>query len=106
MNQYPSSPGFKEPTTSMQAALSIASHAKTVRAAVLAQYVAAYPSGLTPDQVASIINESILTVRPRCAELKRLGMIKATADTRPNSASGHHARVMCATPKALDGGAL
>lgn len=99
---YPNAPGYKDTDTGMDAAIAIAEHAKTVQRRALEAFVNAYPSGLTPDQVASELCESILTVRPRCSELKRLGLIRETDATRKNNTSGVNARVMIATPAGIE----
>lgn len=98
---YPDSPGAKVAGTSADAAVAIADHAKTVRRRALVAYAEAFPRGLTPDEVATTVKESILTVRPRCAELKRLGHIKPTGETRKND-SGHSASVMQITALGLE----
>jgi hypothetical protein len=99
---YPNFPGAKVGGTSMAAAFKIAAHAKTVRAAVLREYVNAYPRPMTPDQVASLLNESILTVRPRVTELKCDGLLELTPQTLANPTSGHLARALRATAKARE----
>jgi hypothetical protein len=100
---YPASPGYKVEGTSMQAAFAIASHAKTVRGAVLREYVKAYPRPMTADMVARLLNESILTVRPRVTELKRDGLLELTTETLANAVSGHQARALRASAKAMEG---
>ena len=57
--------------------------ANKMRAAVLAQ-CATYPGGATADEVAKDLNLSVLSVRPRVSELKRLGEIKQTGGRRKN----------------------
>ena len=49
---YPAAPGFKEPTTSRDAAEKIKPIAKTLRDQALAALRVAYPDGLTADEVA------------------------------------------------------
>jgi hypothetical protein len=88
---YPASPGFKVPGPSEDAAKSVAGIATKLRAAVLAQ-IAACPGGATADEIAGQLNVSILSVRPRCSELKRGGQIEATGARRRN-ASGMSATV-------------
>lgn len=86
---YPRSPGWKEATTSLDAAESIESHADTVRAHVLDVLTTRH---LTADEVASIIGESVLTVRPRITELFKDGKILRTGGRRRNM-SGRYAHV-------------
>jgi hypothetical protein len=80
---YPDAPGFKVAGPSEQAAEAIGSTANKMRAAVLAQF-ARYPAGATADEVAKDSDLSVLSVRPRVSELKRLGAIKQTGGRRKN----------------------
>ena len=66
---YPASPGYKEPTTSRAAARAASSRSDEVRERVYAAILAAGPDGLTADEAAARIGESILSVRPRMTEL-------------------------------------
>lgn len=86
---YPHSPGWKEATTSLDAAEAIESHADTVRAQVLEALAARQ---MTADEVAYFLNESILTVRPRVTELFKDGRILRTGERRKNY-SGREAHV-------------
>jgi predicted transcriptional regulator len=86
---YPQSPGWKEDTTSREAAEAIESHADTIRARVL-QALREWP--LTADETAYAIEESILTVRPRVTELFKDGRIFRTGERRLNR-SGREAHV-------------
>lgn len=80
---YPTNPGFKEPTTSQDAAVKMKSRAETLRAKVMFAIEMA-PTGLTPDEAAGLLGESVLAVRPRVTELKRLGLIEKTGERRRN----------------------
>lgn len=51
--------------------------------------------GLTADEIAAQLGESVLAVRPRTSELKRAGLIHATGARRRN-ASGMSAAVWAA----------
>ena len=66
---YPLSPGFKTGGTSRDAALAVSSRASILRERVHAEIAAAGLSGLTADQVAARLGESVLSVRPRLSEL-------------------------------------
>ena len=66
---YPLSPGFKTGGTSRDAALAVSSRASVLRERVHAEIAAAGRSGLTADQVAARLGESVLSVRPRLSEL-------------------------------------
>lgn len=64
-----------------------------LRAAVLQAYVEAGPAGLTADECAARIGESILAVRPRATEWFQSGYLVKTRERRTN-ASGLSARVL------------
>ena len=93
---YPDAPGFKVPGPSEQAAKAVAGIAKTLRSKVLST-IAAAPHGLTADEVATKLNKSVLSVRPRVAELHRLGEIRQTG-TRGKNVSGMTASVWVLAP--------
>lgn len=94
---YPDAPGFKVSGPSEQAAEAMGGAANKMRAAVLAQF-AQYPGGATADEVAKDLNLSVLSVRPRVSELKRLGEIKQTGGRRKNE-SGMTATVWQIAPQ-------
>jgi hypothetical protein len=96
---YPLHPGHKAESSRSSGDL-IAPHAKTVRRAALAAFVAAYPSGMTADELAGRLGESILTTRPRVSELHAAGLIQPTPQRRQND-SGHTATVWIATRAAF-----
>lgn len=73
--KYPERPGFKEPTTSRDAAEKIAPIAATLRGQVLQAYEVAWPAGLTADEVAGRLGKSILSIRPRVTELRKTGKL-------------------------------
>lgn len=81
---YPDSPGFKTHGPSEDAAASIAPRAPRIRDAVL-DVIATRPAGITADEIAATLGMSILTIRPRVSELRRLGEIRATGDRRCNA---------------------
>ena len=87
---YPNVPGFKAIGTSSDAAAAIAPMVSAAQAAVLA-VLSEQP--MTADEVAHRLGKSILTIRPRVCELKRLGLIKANGHRRRN-VSGLFADVM------------
>jgi hypothetical protein len=88
---YPDMPGAKTGGTSRDSADAIASEARRLRELVLAALELHGP--MTADQIASLIGWSILSVRPRCSELRRLGRVVGTRQRRKN-ASGHSAEVL------------
>jgi predicted ArsR family transcriptional regulator len=93
---YPDQPGFKAPGPSEQAASAVAGTAKTLRDQVF-QAIAATSKGLTADEVAAKLGKSVLSVRPRVAELHRQGKIHSTRE-RSKNASGTTATVWAMTP--------
>lgn len=93
MNRYPDSPGFTDDTTSLAAAKAIEPTAQTLRDDALAR-LRVKPS--TADEVAGYLCQSVLSIRPRITELKRLGLVKETGERGPN-ASGRMAHVYAAT---------
>jgi hypothetical protein len=99
---YPNSPGFKAPGPSQQAARAMSGTAKTLRARVLECFRNS-PAGLTADEAAAQLGETVLAIRPRVTELHRLGEIRATAMRRPNS-SGMMATVWALSPPLPNGG--
>jgi hypothetical protein len=79
----------------------IVPHACRLRSEVLAQFVASGDRGLTADQAASALNESVLAVRPRVSELACGGLLAATGERRRNQ-SGLFANVLQVTQAGLD----
>jgi len=87
---YPHTPGAKERgATSEEAAVRMHGTAHVVREEVL-NALQAQP--MTADEVATAIDRSVLSVRPRVSELKRLGTIEKTGERRTNE-SGMAAHV-------------
>ncbi|HXL66625.1 MAG TPA: hypothetical protein VN938_16370 [Xanthobacteraceae bacterium] len=91
---YPERPGFKEPTTSKDAARAMASSAPLLRERVFAAIRSAGPRGMTPDEAATAIGETVLAVRPRVTELSKGTHVRIipTGERRTN-ASGLRAKV-------------
>jgi len=54
--------------------------------------IAAQPAGLTADEIAAALDESVLAVRPRVSELFHAGLIEKTGERRRNQ-SGLSAHV-------------
>lgn len=88
---YPHAPGYKtvNPETSQQAATAVKSRAETLRELVLEKFRL---GSATADEIATKLNESVLTIRPRVAELHKQGKLADTGVRRHN-ASGHSAAV-------------
>lgn len=87
---YPDAPGYKENTTSREAAESMKEDAETLRMAVYGALK--HNGGMTADETAEYLNRSILSIRPRFTELKKQGLIFDTGFRRKN-ASGKKAKV-------------
>lgn len=49
---------------------------------------------MTPDELAAQIGRSVFYSRPRCTELRAMGLLHPTGETRENAASGLHAAVL------------
>jgi hypothetical protein len=89
---YPERPGFKSAGPSQEAADAIAPRTPRLRALVLSVFKET-SVGMTADQVAGVLDLPILSIRPRVAELHRLGDIRRTDERRKNAISGASATV-------------
>ena len=49
---------------------------------------------MVPDELADRIGRSVLYVRPRCSELRAMGLLRATGESRRNPTSGLSAVVL------------
>lgn len=92
---YPETPGFKEPTTSRDAAEKIKPVAKTLRDQALEALRVAWPGGLTADEIAGKLGRSELSIRPRISELREQRAIEPST-RRGVNASGMTAIVWVA----------
>ena len=88
---YPNAPGHRGRPTSRAAAEAIQPASALLRDRCLRELEASM--GLTADEVAGRLGLSILSVRPRCAELARLGKIRDSGERRRNGVSGKRAIV-------------
>lgn len=86
---YPDRPGFKEPTTSADAAASMEKSAPRLRDKCKRALLF---GPATADEVAKRLDMSVLAIRPRFTELQRQGVIAETGERRPNE-SGRNAKV-------------
>ena len=84
---YPLFPGHKKTDTSYQAAREIAHKAPTMRYQILEAIRDAGDNGLTADEAAQKLCLLYVTARPRCTELKELGLI-ADSGRRRDSEHG------------------
>ena len=80
---YPDAPGFKVAGPSQMAAEKMTPTSSQLRAAVLAQFKQNL-AGMTADEIATALNLSVLSVRPRVSELHRNGLIEQTGSRRRN----------------------
>lgn len=80
MNTYPEVAGFKELTTSAEAAATV--DVNRLRRLVMRTLSIFGP--LTADEVAEKVAMDVLTIRPRLSELRRLGMIMPSGERRQN----------------------
>ena len=95
LTAYPDGlPGWKDPSTSRDAAVSVRNRSETLRGRVL-ELLSTSPRGLTPDEASERLNETVLAIRPRFSELAKLGKIAPTGERRKN-ASGLKAKVWVA----------
>lgn len=95
MSGYPAEPGQRDLFTSAAAARRIAPDAARFRAMVLNRF---RQGDWTADEIAADLGISILTVRPRVTELKKLGHIEPTGGRRTNP-GGSTVRVWRITDK-------
>ena len=93
---YPDAPGFKAPGPSEDAANAIAGTGRNLRDQVR-EVIANSPSGITADDVARKLNRSILSIRPRVSELRRLGEIRQSG-ARGKNESGMTASIWVIAP--------
>ena len=99
--RYPQAPGAQDRSTSHEAAAEVAPAAPLLRARALE--VLERSNGLTADEVAGRLGESILSIRPRLTELARLGDVRDSGARRKNK-SGRSAIVwMPVFPARLEG---
>jgi len=79
---YPQSPSVGVQPTSREAAEHIAPRVQTLRDRALA-VIRERPS--TADEVCEALGESVLSLRPRCTELFKLGLVEDSGLRRKNS---------------------
>lgn len=92
---YPRSPGWQKPETSIEAAETIAPRLKHLQAMVLGAIAEAGDHGRTADEVAVRLDLTPFTARPRCTELRELKLIEDSGFRRENE-SGRKAIVWVA----------
>jgi hypothetical protein len=87
--RYPDSPGFKESTTSKDAAHKVAGQAMTLREQVLKVLQVKGPDGMTADEIAHVVGRSEFSIRPRVSELRKQKLVhekttKGSVERRDN----------------------
>jgi len=87
---YPNVPGWKDTTTSRDAALAIKERAKTIEGMVLEFLKVEGPH--TPDEVSVALDISPFSIRPRFSQLYARHLIEPSGERRKNE-SGHAAKV-------------
>jgi hypothetical protein len=91
--RYPESAGYTEPTTSKSAADTIegSGRARTLREEVFrvlrlsTRLYGPACNGMTADEIAAEMGESVFSVRPRVAELHKQHLIEPTGERRKSS---------------------
>jgi hypothetical protein len=89
LNNYPDYPGFKATGPSQEAAFRIAPKAKNLREQSLEIFKQHHRLGLTADEMAFLLNVSILSIRPRFTELVRMGVIEDSGERRKNQSGSN-----------------
>jgi hypothetical protein len=89
---YPNGPGYKELTTSRDAAVAVAASSPLLRERVYAAIKGTGARGMTPDEAAAAVGKTIMAVRPRVTELAKASRIVPTGERRANE-SGLKAKV-------------
>lgn len=83
--KYPDRPGYTDLACSLDAATNIKMSVATIREIVMA---ALRVRNMTPEEISDHTGIHFLNVRPRCTELKRLGVVRHTGARRPNRTGG------------------
>lgn len=80
--EYPNHPGAKVDGTSQEAAEAMTPAAPTLRQRILRVFQVR--PELTTDEAAAILDETVLAVRPRFSELRKMGKIMPTGQRKLN----------------------
>jgi len=92
---YPDCPASRPVDTSIEAAERIEERAPDIRDRALSIIRSAGVMGATADEVAERLHLTVLSVRPRISELKKMGLI-CDSEVRRTNRSGRRAAVMVA----------
>jgi hypothetical protein len=90
-------PGYKEKTTSRDAAHAVGLYSSDLRERVF-QAIKNAPNGLTADESALAIGSTPLACRPRLSELREIGRIIPLFGTKRPSSTGRPSRVWIVAP--------
>jgi hypothetical protein len=90
---YPHEPGWKEGDTSREAAESMSLRAVALRKQSY-DFIRAYPDH-TADEIAFALDESILTIRPRISELRKMQFVRNHGRGKNRSGKAAHKWVVC-----------
>lgn len=85
MQTYPQTPGYKVGGPSQEAASKVALKAPNLRDKAVEIFSQHHRLGLTADELAFLLNVSVLSIRPRLSELLRMGVIEDSGDRRKNN---------------------
>ena len=85
-DKYPHKAGHRGVRTSIASAQDINKQLSRLKKMVLLELSKVYPKGLTGSEIADKTKRNLLTIRPRTTELKILGLIIDTEETRKNDA--------------------
>ena len=96
LSPYGGTPGWKEPTTSREAAEAIAPSAEILRERIYRAIKDAGAIGKTADEAGQEIGVSPFSSRPRVTELRAMGRIKPGLNKRRPSSTGRSSTVWVA----------
>jgi predicted HTH transcriptional regulator len=82
---YPNHPGYKVAGPSKEAADKMATKAPNLRDQALSIFKQHHRLGLTADELAHLLNVSVLSIRPRLTELVHMNVIEDSGQRRKNN---------------------
>lgn len=85
LDVYPNHPGYKVAGPSKEAASKVAPKAPNLRDQAVAIFKQHHRLGLTADELAFLLNASVLSIRPRLTELVHMNVIEDSGERRKNS---------------------
>lgn len=84
LTTYPNHPGFKVVGPSKQAAEKVEPKSKIIRDKIVEILKQHHRIGLTADELAFLLDASVLSVRPRVTELLRMNILEDSGGRRKN----------------------